>query len=230
MTIPAGSRLALRLAERVIRTACRALPGDEQADREQEWSAEAEAVAHDPGTRLQLLRAIKTLQFAGSLFLHARATRRAPANPARSTVRSKKDQPFLNFFLRAAVVATIFATAVSLSSGLGAAAGAVVGVGAAVGLGFGAAVGGTFVAAAAILLAYGALLPDRSNPEIDDGEVSDEALLAASLAGFLVAGAAFIVAVTVGGVAPVLVGSAVVIVVAGTITVRDITQNRARAW
>lgn len=68
--------LALGCATFLIRTACRALPEAERADREMEWTSEAEAIALDEEKLSRLLRAITTLRFALSLALHSRATRR----------------------------------------------------------------------------------------------------------------------------------------------------------
>jgi hypothetical protein len=70
-----GPGSALRLAEHLIRVACALLPDTERADREDEWSAEAEAAAHDTDIRLPALRALRTLWFATSLLLNASATR-----------------------------------------------------------------------------------------------------------------------------------------------------------
>ncbi|MFG2143938.1 hypothetical protein ACGFRG_07015 [Streptomyces sp. NPDC048696] len=66
----------------MIRAACWALPHAERAERELEWTAEAQAVAEDTDVHLPGLRAV---WFALSLLLHARATRGTHAAPAQPT-------------------------------------------------------------------------------------------------------------------------------------------------
>lgn len=77
MTGPAAlPEPAARLAGRVIRAACWALPHAERAERELEWTAEDTDV-HLPGLR--------AVWFALSLLLHAPATRGTHAAPAQPT-------------------------------------------------------------------------------------------------------------------------------------------------
>jgi hypothetical protein len=80
MTRPATvPGLALRLALCVIRAACRVLPEAERAERELEWSAEAEAISGDAEARVPGLRAVR---YALSLLLRVRATCSTRAAPA----------------------------------------------------------------------------------------------------------------------------------------------------
>jgi hypothetical protein len=64
---------AQRIAEHLIRRACRYLPGDARDERCREWVAELPAILHDPGIRFGPLRSAHALSYAGGIF---RSTRR----------------------------------------------------------------------------------------------------------------------------------------------------------
>jgi hypothetical protein len=53
-----------RLAERLIRHACRRLPADTRDDRCREWTAEVRAILEDPGIRPAVLRSARALGYA----------------------------------------------------------------------------------------------------------------------------------------------------------------------
>jgi hypothetical protein len=83
--------LTQRIAEYLIRRACRRLPGDIRDERYREWAAELPAILHDPGIRFALLRSARALIYAagtirGTRCLHRAAGRphpeRAPRSPA----------------------------------------------------------------------------------------------------------------------------------------------------
>lgn len=59
-------------AERLIRRACRRLPGGTQDERYREWAAEVPAILHDPDIRFALLRAARALRFAVGTYTSAR--------------------------------------------------------------------------------------------------------------------------------------------------------------
>lgn len=62
-----------RLAERLIRLACRGLPEPDRAVRYREWTAEAAAILNDPGTRSRTRCKVRALLFAAD---HIRGARR----------------------------------------------------------------------------------------------------------------------------------------------------------
>ncbi len=53
---------AQRIAELLIRAACRRLPGDVREERRREWSAELLAILHDPDIRIAALRRARALR------------------------------------------------------------------------------------------------------------------------------------------------------------------------
>ncbi len=69
-----------RLAEYLIRRACRHLPDDTRDERYQEWTAELPAILTDPDVRWQAARAARALRYAAD---HTRGTRhpRAASSP-----------------------------------------------------------------------------------------------------------------------------------------------------
>lgn len=144
MNRPAAlQELAPRLARRVIRTACRALPEAERAERELEWTVEAEAVAEDTDIRLPALRAV---WFALSLLLHARATRSTRTAPVRAANRRTIEERLPSFVL-GVVVATavvVAAAATGILAGVVAATGVVAVVAVGVGVG-GVVVGSVYI-------------------------------------------------------------------------------------
>ncbi|WP_393071547.1 hypothetical protein [Streptomyces sp. LN704] len=179
----------------MIRTACRALPEDHRDDREQEWSAEVEIIACDPDIRIPLLRTLKTLQFAASLLLHARATRRAYSTPTESA--SRITGAVLSFGFIFPLFASLFATVVALVVGVGAAVGAVMGS-ADAGADIGAVIGGAVSAFGGVSLAV--IYRDVEDDHLYDLVLGGFSLFTAISAAVVVAGAALIAAVTGSGV------------------------------
>jgi Phospholipase_D-nuclease N-terminal len=66
-----------RIAEWLIRAACRRLPADVRADRCREWTAELPAILGDEGIRLPLLRALRALAFCAGISKTARQLSRS---------------------------------------------------------------------------------------------------------------------------------------------------------
>jgi len=83
-----GPRPAQRLAERLIRSACRRLPADERAERFREWTAELPAILDDESIR-SWLRGLRALAFCAGI---SRATRRLsrPASAGARRVRNSR--------------------------------------------------------------------------------------------------------------------------------------------
>jgi hypothetical protein len=67
---------AQRIAEHLLRRACRRLPGDIRDERYREWAAELPAIIHDPGIRVAFLRSARALRYTLGI---ARSTRHLPA-------------------------------------------------------------------------------------------------------------------------------------------------------
>jgi peptide/nickel transport system permease protein len=65
-----------RLAERLIRRACRHLAAETRDERYREWTAELPAILHDPGIRPAPRRAVRALLYAAD---HTRTARKLPA-------------------------------------------------------------------------------------------------------------------------------------------------------
>jgi hypothetical protein len=65
---------AQRIAEHLIRRACRHLPVDTRDDSYREWAAEVPAILRDPDTRFALLRSARTLRYAAGTIRSARRT------------------------------------------------------------------------------------------------------------------------------------------------------------
>ena len=68
-----GTRPVQRVAERLIRSACRRLPADARAERVREWTAELPAILDDESIRPSWLRGLRALAFCAGI---SRATRR----------------------------------------------------------------------------------------------------------------------------------------------------------
>jgi hypothetical protein len=66
---------AQRIAEHLIRRACRRLPADLRDERYREWAAELPAIIGDPGIRFAFLRSARALRYAAGV---ARTTRHLP--------------------------------------------------------------------------------------------------------------------------------------------------------
>ena len=78
-----GTRPVQRIAERLIRSACRRLPADERAERVREWTAELDAILDDESIRPSWLRGLRALAFCIGI---SRATRQL-SGPARAGSR-----------------------------------------------------------------------------------------------------------------------------------------------
>jgi hypothetical protein len=88
---------AQRIAELLIRAACRRLPGDVREERRREWSAELLAILDDPDVRVAALRRARALRYAAGICRSAgRLHRSAPGAsaavtaPARWASRSRR--------------------------------------------------------------------------------------------------------------------------------------------
>jgi hypothetical protein len=68
-----------RLAEHLIRRACRHLPDDARDERYREWTAELPAILHDPDIRPQARRTARALLYAAD---HTRGASRLPGSAA----------------------------------------------------------------------------------------------------------------------------------------------------
>jgi hypothetical protein len=64
--------LTQRIAEHLIRRACRYLPGETREERYREWAAELPAILHDPGIRFAPLRSARALIYAADTFRSTR--------------------------------------------------------------------------------------------------------------------------------------------------------------
>lgn len=80
-----GRLLAERLAQHLIRRACRHLPGDSGEERYREWTAELPAILHDPGIRFTLGRSARGLRYAIGVYRSAHRLPRAAGIPAQDT-------------------------------------------------------------------------------------------------------------------------------------------------
>jgi hypothetical protein len=83
-----ASPASQRIAEYVIRRACRRLPADMRDERYREWTAELPAIMHDDDVRLGLLHAARALRYAAGTYACSRqlarrsATRQLAGAPA----------------------------------------------------------------------------------------------------------------------------------------------------
>lgn len=66
---------AQRIAEHLIRRACRHLSGDTRDERYREWTAELPAILHDHDIRAPILRSAHTLSYAIGIFRSTRHLR-----------------------------------------------------------------------------------------------------------------------------------------------------------
>jgi hypothetical protein len=82
-----GRPRAQRLAERLIRRACRHLPDDMRDERYREWAAELPAILHDPDIRFALLRSARALIYAAGISRSTRHPHRAAGRPPKNTRR-----------------------------------------------------------------------------------------------------------------------------------------------
>ncbi len=70
-----------RIAEYLIRRACRHLPDDIRDERCREWTSELPAILHDPAARFAPLRFARALFYAADTGRSARSLRRAARGP-----------------------------------------------------------------------------------------------------------------------------------------------------
>jgi len=78
--------LVQRVAEWLIRAACRRLPADERAERRREWAAEVPAILDDESVRPPVRRAMRALTFCVGI---SRTTRQLGRSARASTRRSR---------------------------------------------------------------------------------------------------------------------------------------------
>jgi hypothetical protein len=78
-----------RVAERLIRAACRRLPADVRAERCREWAAELPAILDDQSVRPSFLRALRALSFCAGI---SRTTRRLSRSARAGSRRTRKSQ------------------------------------------------------------------------------------------------------------------------------------------
>jgi hypothetical protein len=78
-----------RIAEWLIRAACRRLPPDVRAERCREWSAELPAILGDESIRLSLLRTLRALAFCAGISRTTRQLSRSARAGARRTRSSQ---------------------------------------------------------------------------------------------------------------------------------------------
>ncbi len=79
--------LVQRIAEWLIRAACRRLPADLRAERCREWAAELPAILDDQNVRPPFLRALRALSFCAGI---SRTTRQL-SRPARAGARRTRN-------------------------------------------------------------------------------------------------------------------------------------------
>ncbi len=80
-----GHPRAQRIAEHLLRRACRPLPGGTRDERYREWAAELPAILHDPDIRFAPLRSARALSYAAGIFRSTRHLHRAVGGPAKDT-------------------------------------------------------------------------------------------------------------------------------------------------
>jgi hypothetical protein len=79
---------AQRIAEHLVRRACRHLPDDTRDERYREWTAELPAILHDPDIRSGLLRSARALSYAAGTSRSTRHPHRAAGSPHQHTRRA----------------------------------------------------------------------------------------------------------------------------------------------
>ena len=104
-------------ADRLIRAACRRLPGEVREERGREWSAELLAILHDPDIRIAALRRARALGYAvgvyhsaGRLYRSALAASPAMAVAADDTPqwRAQQTNPLAIASMVCGMVALVF--------------------------------------------------------------------------------------------------------------------------
>lgn len=98
------SSLTLSAAERLIRRACRRLPGPDRDERYREWTAELPAILHDPDTRQAPRRALRALLYAADQ--HRSIRRIYPASTRRARIAARYRDGFLDLMRNAALNST----------------------------------------------------------------------------------------------------------------------------
>jgi hypothetical protein len=78
-----------RIAELLIRAACRRLPADVRDERCREWAAELPAILDDESIRLPFLRSLRALSFCAGVSRTTRQLRRSARASARRTAHSQ---------------------------------------------------------------------------------------------------------------------------------------------
>jgi len=81
--------LVQRIAEWLIRAACRRLPADVRAERCREWAAELPAILDDQSVRLPFLRALRALSFCAGISRTARQLSRSARAGSRRARNSR---------------------------------------------------------------------------------------------------------------------------------------------
>jgi hypothetical protein len=84
-----GGPRVQRLAEWLIRAACRRLPADVQAERSREWAAELPAILDDQSIRPPFRRALRALSFCAGISRTTRQLSRSGRAGARRSRRSR---------------------------------------------------------------------------------------------------------------------------------------------
>jgi hypothetical protein len=97
-----------RLAERLIRHACRRLPAGTREERCREWTAEAGAILEDPGTRPAVLRSARALGYALGIWKCAHDPRLAAGSQERSARRAAAVRVTRGVAIYLAVIAVFF--------------------------------------------------------------------------------------------------------------------------
>jgi hypothetical protein len=93
-----------RIAEWLIRAACRRLPADVRAERCREWVAEVPAILDDQSIRPSFLRALRALSFCVGISMTARRLSRSANRPPDVAVRA-----VLGFIIYLVIVAGFIA-------------------------------------------------------------------------------------------------------------------------
>ncbi len=81
-----------RLAEYLIRRACRRLPGDTGAERYREWAGELPAILNDPDVRPAFLRWLRALSYAAGISRTTRRLRLAGGRPRQRWATGRPSQ------------------------------------------------------------------------------------------------------------------------------------------
>ena len=77
--------VAQRVAERVIRSGCRGLPGDVGGERYREWTAELPAILRDPDVKSAPVRTARMLRYAAGTYRAGRRLRGTVGKPRPAT-------------------------------------------------------------------------------------------------------------------------------------------------